>query len=168
WKAGAIDGSPERAATPFDLHMSGDWNGAAEIWRRLGCPYEMGMAMADGDTAAMFESIETFDRLGARPIASMVRALLRNQGVESIPRGPRTETRANPFNLTTRQIEVLALMGDGLSNAEIADRLFISKKTVEHHVSAVLAKLGTSTRAKAIAQAESLQLTKDGGGPPNL
>jgi DNA-binding CsgD family transcriptional regulator len=95
----------------------------------------------------------------------MTRSRLRDRGVEGIPRGPRPRTQANPFQLTDRQIEVLGLMGDGLSNGEIADHLFISKKTVEHHVSAVLAKLGTPTRAKAIAMAESLVDVQDGGRP---
>jgi DNA-binding CsgD family transcriptional regulator/tetratricopeptide (TPR) repeat protein len=165
WKAGAIDEPPERAAAPFDLHMKGDWEAAAEVWLEIGCPYERALALADGDTAAMLESIEIFDRLGARPAASMTRSRLRDRGVEGIPRGPRPRTQANPFQLTDRQIEVLGLMGDGLSNGEIADHLFISKKTVEHHVSAVLAKLGTPTRAKAIAMAESLVDVQDGGRP---
>lgn len=163
WKAGAIDGPPDRAAVPFDLHMRGDWEAAADLWNQIGCPYERGLALADGDTDAMLEAIEIFDRLGARPAASMTRSRLRDRGVEGIPRGPRAETQANPFSLTARQLEVLALMSAGLSNGEIADRLFISKKTVEHHVSAILAKLGTPTRAKAIARVESFELAQHGG-----
>jgi DNA-binding CsgD family transcriptional regulator/tetratricopeptide (TPR) repeat protein len=163
WKAGAISAAPDRAAAPFDLHMRGEWREAAEEWRRIGCPYEQALALAEGDTEAMLVSIEMFDRLGARPAATMTRSRLRERGVESIPRGPRPQTTANPFHLTARQMEVLTLIGDGLSNGEIADRLFISKKTVEHHVSAVLAKLGISTRAKAIARAESLRLAQHGG-----
>jgi DNA-binding NarL/FixJ family response regulator len=85
-------------------------------------------------------------------------------GVEHIPQGPRLETRSNPAGLTNRQVEVLGLMVEGLSNGEIADRLYITKKTTEHHVSAVMAKLGATTRAKAIARAESLHPAKDGGG----
>ena len=63
----------------------------------------------------------------------------------SVPRGPRESTRANPAGLTARQLEVLALLAAGLTNAEIADRLVVSPRTAEHHVAAVLAKLGAAT-----------------------
>ncbi len=164
WRAGAIDGPPDLAAEPFALHMEGKWREAADTWHEIGCPYEQGLALAEGDEEAMLEAITIFDSLGARPAARIVRFRLRKMGVEHIPQGPRSETRANPAGLTNRQVEVLGLMVEGLSNGEIADRLYISKKTTEHHVSAVLAKLGVSTRAKAIAHVESLQMTKDGGG----
>ncbi|HVR78982.1 MAG TPA: LuxR C-terminal-related transcriptional regulator [Acidimicrobiia bacterium] len=163
WKAGAIGGPPDAAAEPFALHMDGKWGDAADLWRDLGCPYEAALALAEGDEEAMLEAIRIFDGLGARPAARIVRSRLRAMGVAHIPQGPRSETRANPAGLTNRQMEVLGLMAEGLSNGEIADRLYISKKTTEHHVSAVLAKLGASTRAKAIARAESLHMTKDGG-----
>jgi DNA-binding CsgD family transcriptional regulator len=74
---------------------------------------------------------------------------MRRLGVRSIPVGPRPATRANEFGLTRREHEVLALVTEGLTNTEIAVRLYISAKTVDHHVSAVLAKLGVSTRAQA-------------------
>jgi DNA-binding CsgD family transcriptional regulator/tetratricopeptide (TPR) repeat protein len=164
WKAGAIDGSPEHAAEPYALHMDGKWREAADTWHEIGCPYEEGLALAEGDEEGMLEAIRILDGLGARPAARIVRSRLRAMGVAHIPQGPRSETRANPAGLTNRQVEVLGLMAQGLSNGEIADRLYISKKTTEHHVSAVLAKLGATTRAKAIARAESLHMTKDGGG----
>ena len=59
-----------------------------------------------------------------------------------MPHGPRAPTRANPAGLTARQLEVLSLLAAGLTNAEIADRLVVSPRTAEHHVAAVLAKLG--------------------------
>jgi DNA-binding NarL/FixJ family response regulator len=76
----------------------------------------------------------------------------------SVPRGPRPATRANPAGLTGRQLEVLALLSDGLSNAEIADRLVVSPRTAEHHVAAVLAKLGATTRWDAVRRAAELEL----------
>jgi len=164
WKAGAIDGPPDLAAEPFTLHMDGKWREAADTWHEIGCPYEEGLALAEGDEEAMLKAITIFDSLGARPAAGMIRIRLRKMGVEHIPQGPRLETRSNPAGLTNRQVEVLGLMVEGLSNGEIADRLYISKKTTEHHVSAVMAKLGAPTRAKAIARAESLLEPKDGGG----
>lgn len=157
WRIGAIDGPPDGAAEPFALQMIGDWKGAADHWRQLGCPYETGLALADGDADGLLESLEIFDYLGARPMADRVRSRLREMGVESIPRGPTRSTRANPAGLTDRQMEVLELIVEGLSNTEIAAHLFVSKKTVEHHVSAVYAKLGVDNRAKAIAAGIALK-----------
>ncbi len=152
WRAGAIPAPPDSAAEPFALHMNGEWRGAADAWNTLGCPYEEAMALAGGDEDGMLAALEIFDRLGARPAASRLRGRLRAVGVDVIPRGPRPSTRQHPAGLTKRQAEVFDLMVEGLSNGEIADRLFLSKKTVEHHVSAVMSKLGVSTRAKAIAR----------------
>jgi DNA-binding NarL/FixJ family response regulator len=75
------------------------------------------------------------------------------------PRGPQRWTRGNPAELTRREIEVLALVQQGLSNVEIAERLFLSTKTVHHHVSAILRKLGVSRRGQAAAEAARLGLT---------
>jgi len=75
-----------------------------------------------------------------------------------VPRGPREETRANPAGLTSRQLEVLELLAEGLTNAEIADRLVVSPRTAEHHVAAVLAKLGATTRREAVRRASELRL----------
>jgi DNA-binding NarL/FixJ family response regulator len=84
-----------------------------------------------------------------------VRRALRAMGVSGVPRGPRPATRANPAGLTARQVEVLRLVATGLTNAEIAERLFISAKTVDHHVSAILVKLGTATRREAAEKART-------------
>ena len=151
WKAGAIESPPEGAAEPFALQMSGKWQEAADLWREIGTPYEVGLCLSEGDAEAMKKALEVFDTLGARPMADKVRGRLREMGADSIPRGPSRATRENPAGLTNRQVEVLELISDGLSNTEIADRLFISKKTVEHHVSAIYSKLGVDTRTKAAA-----------------
>jgi DNA-binding CsgD family transcriptional regulator/tetratricopeptide (TPR) repeat protein len=151
WRLGAIQGPPEGAAVPFTLQMSGSWRQAADYWRDISCPYETALALADGHVDDLLEALEIFDHLGARPMADRVRARLRDMDVESIPRGPTRSTRANPAGLTDRQMEVLELIVEGLSNRDIAERLFVSRKTVEHHVSAVYAKLGVDNRAKAIA-----------------
>lgn len=156
WRAGAINEPPESAAEPYARQMRGDWSGSAAAWREIGCPYEEALALADGDETAQLAAVEILDDLGARPVAAWVRARLRDQGVTSIPRGERAATRAHPAGLTVRQADVLALVTEGLSNAEIADRLFISPKTVEHHVSAVFAKLGVDNRAQAIVKANDL------------
>ncbi|HEX5832696.1 MAG TPA: helix-turn-helix transcriptional regulator, partial [Pyrinomonadaceae bacterium] len=95
--------------------------------------------------------LEVLESLGANPAAEKVRQTLRAKGVRGIPRGPRPTTKDNPAGLTVRQAEVLALMVDGLSNAEIGKRLFISTRTVDHHVAAILAKLDARTRAEAVS-----------------
>jgi ATP/maltotriose-dependent transcriptional regulator MalT len=157
WRAGLIGYAPERAATPFALQIDGEWRAAAEAWHDIGCPYEEAMALADGDQSALLASLEILDGLEARPLASLVRRRLRERGVEHIPRGPRAATKADKAGLTSRQREVLELMARGLTNAEIAERLYLTKKTVEHHVSAILQKVGVDSRAKAVAA------VKDGG-----
>jgi DNA-binding CsgD family transcriptional regulator/tetratricopeptide (TPR) repeat protein len=151
WRAGDAVETNEKIAAPYALQMSGDWRAAAEAWREIGCPYEQAMALADGDEPARRTSLEILERLGAGPAAERLRQVLRAAGARGIPRGPRPSTKKNPAGLTSRQVEVLGLMADGLSNAEIADRLFISPKTVDHHVSAILAKLEARTRAEAVS-----------------
>lgn len=159
WRAGVVE-TVEKVAEPYALQMSGDWRGAAAAWKRIGCPYEEAMALADGDEAAKLSAVEILERLGAGPALERLRKSLREIGVRGIPRGPRPSTKENPAGLTNRQLEVLAFMAEGLSNAEIADRLFISAKTVDHHVSAILAKLDARTRAEAVAVALQSNLIK--------
>ena len=106
----------------------------------------------------MRNALALFERLGAQPAVALVRRRFQQQGIGGIPRGPRPSTRANQAGLTVRQLEVLELLAEGFSNAEIASRLFTSPKTVEHHVSAVLAKLGAHSRAQAISAAHHLEL----------
>jgi len=153
WRVGRIDSPPEGAAEPFALQIAGDWQSAAGVWEEIGCPYEVAMALADGPEEAKLGALEILDRLGARPMADRVRSQLRDLGLERVPRGPTKATLSNPAGLTSRQLEVLRLMAHGLSNTQIADELYVSKKTVEHHVSAVYSKLGVSSRSKAIRAA---------------
>jgi DNA-binding NarL/FixJ family response regulator len=114
------------------------------------------MALANGDEAAQRTALEIFVQLGAAPAAEIVRQKLRALGVRGVPRGPRPATKQNPAGLTARQLEVLVLMAEGLQNAEIASRLSTSTKTVDHHVSAVLAKLDARSRGEAVILATQL------------
>ena len=132
------------------------WRDSAEEWRRIGCPYERAEALADGDEAAMRESVAIMTRLGAEPAADRIREKMRRAGVKRVPARPRASTREAPAQLTRRQLEVLALLERGLSNAEIAQSLFISEKTAIHHVSAILQKLGVGTRGEAAAAARQM------------
>ena len=96
-----------------------------------------------------------------RPAAVVARRL-RERGAANLPRGPRAATRKNPALLTARELEVLELVADGLRNRDIAERLFLAPKTVDHHVSAILRKLGAATRGKAAARAVQLGLAHPG------
>ena len=139
-----------KVAQPYRLLLDGDPAGAAQAWTRLGCTYDAAMALADApDAGALREALGILTSLGARPAARMIRQRLRSLGVRSIPVGPRTATRAHPLGLTRREREILDLICAEHTNAEISAKLSISAKTVGHHVSAILAKLGVPTRAAA-------------------
>jgi DNA-binding CsgD family transcriptional regulator len=144
-------------AGPYRLQVAGDGQEAARLWASLGCPYEAALALHDtGQEAALRQALKIFTGLGAPAAAQLTRHKMRRLGVRSIPAGPRTATRSDPLGLTRREREVLDLISAGHSNAEIAAKLFLSAKTVDHHVSAVLAKLGTPTREAAAAHAARL------------
>jgi DNA-binding CsgD family transcriptional regulator len=148
-----------RVAEPYALQLAGDWKRAAERWRQLGCPYEAALALADADDEDVLRrALDDFRSLGARPAAEIVARRLRERGARGVSRGPRASTRENPGNLTARELEVLALVAQGLRNAEIAERLFLSGKTVDHHVSAILRKLDARSRGEASARAVQLGL----------
>ncbi len=166
WKSGRLATAPALAAEPYRLHIGGQWELAADRWAALGCPYQAAWAWADGDEeAALRRALAAFRHLGARRAADRVSARLRSLGVRGIPRGRRASTRANPANLSRREIEVLTLVADGLHDAEIATRLVISEHTVHHHVAAILRKLGTATRGGAAAEAVRLGVVSQHGQP---
>ncbi|TWJ22936.1 ATP-binding protein [Micromonospora endolithica] len=152
WRAGGLGAAPAGVAEPYRLLIDGDWRQAAEEWRARGCPYLAAEALSCGDADAAGEALAVFDAFGAVVPARRLRADLRRRGLR-VPRGPRPSTAADPTGLTTRQLEVLRLLTDGLSNAQIAERLTVSAKTVDHHVSAVLGKLGVASRGRAVAAA---------------
>jgi DNA-binding CsgD family transcriptional regulator/tetratricopeptide (TPR) repeat protein len=168
WKAGLRDELPARAlAEPYRLAMAGDAEGAARVWRELGCPYEAALAAIDGDDeGAIRLGIDELHALGARPAAAIAARRLRERGVRGIPRGPRPATRENAAGLTARELEVLAMVSTGLRNAQIAERLVLSEKTVDHHVSAILRKLAVHNRLEASAEAARLGLVSIGDPTP--
>jgi DNA-binding CsgD family transcriptional regulator len=160
-KAGqpAETGKPAEAGSdhPYAWQAAGRWREAAELWQAAGCPYEHAAALAESpEPGDLLASLEILDELGATPLATLVRGRLRALGTTRIPRGPRGETRVNPAGLTTRQVEVLRLLGMGYTNAQIASQLVVSVRTVDSHVAAVLAKLGAASRREAAARAAEL------------
>ncbi len=160
WRAGLLDQPPPAAAEPYGLQILGEWRRASELWQAIGCPYEAAMALSDADDEdALRNALAALHGLGALPAAAIVARRLRERGARGLPRGPRSSTRQNPANLTARELDVLALVAEGLRNAQIAERLFVSEKTVGHHVSAVLRKLAVSTRGEASAEAVRLGLS---------
>jgi DNA-binding CsgD family transcriptional regulator/tetratricopeptide (TPR) repeat protein len=164
WRAGLLHEAPTAAAEPYAQQIAGNWRRAAELWRELGCPYEAALALADGDDEdALRTALEELQLLGASPAAAIVARGLRERGASGLPRGPRRATLQNPAALTPRELEVLALVAEGLRNAQIAERLYLSRRTVDHHVSAILRKLDVPTRGQASAEAVRLGLAGQDG-----
>lgn len=145
------DGDPPtvRMTHVHAAEQDGDWETAARQWSRLSCPYDAAVAKLAGSPDAVLQAVDTFEELGARPAAAIGRARLRAQGVRGYRAGPRSRTRANPYQLTPRQLEILELVREGLTTAQIAARLHISPKTADHHISAVLTKMNVRSRADA-------------------
>jgi DNA-binding CsgD family transcriptional regulator/tetratricopeptide (TPR) repeat protein len=155
-RAGVVSQIPDDIAEPYRLLLVGDWRAAADTWGTIGMPYEQALALAEGSDAALREALAILDRLGAGPLAAIVRRRLRERGVRGIPRGPNESTRANPAGLTAKEAGVLALLAQGCTNTQLARKLHRSPKTIEHHVSAILEKLGVHSRTEAVAAAFEL------------
>jgi DNA-binding CsgD family transcriptional regulator len=163
WKAGRTDCHGAEAAEPYALQMAGDWRRAAAQWDDLRCPYEAALALSEGDDEqALRRALDELYRLGARPAATMVARRLREGGARDVPRGPRRSTRRNAALLTSRELDVLRHVSDGLRNGDIAQRLFVSPRTVDHHVSSILRKLNVTSRGAATAEASRRGLLEDG------
>ena len=147
-------GCPE----PYASALRGDWRSAAQAWLSHGDPYEHAIELAEsGQVEPTLKALTTLDGLGAKPAVAIVRRRLRNLGVTRLPRRPQPGTLTNPAGLTDRQLEILRLVATGLSNAEIAERLVLSPRTVDHHVSAILQKLGVPTRRDAAVRAAEFE-----------
>ncbi len=132
--------------------MSGAPAEAAAIWERRGLPYEQALALGHGGEPDQIEAVRILDDLGATATARRVRAILSDRGTK-LPRGRSRAARSHPAGLTARQAEVLELLAEDLTNAEIADRLFVSHRTVENHVAAILMKLDAPSRQAAVVAA---------------
>ena len=164
WRAGEQVEPGVQIAQPFRLQMQGECAEAARLWAARGCRYEEADALADSrNEADRRRALEIFDQLGAKPMARRLRRQLQSEGVRGLKRGANRATRSNPAGLTTRELEVLALLASDLSNAAIARKLFLSEKTVGHHASAVLSKLGIGSRREVGSAARKLGIEIDVG-----
>ncbi len=159
WRAGIVEEVPVGAAEPYALSIRGEWRRAAESWTELGCPYEAALAFGDADEEDLLRrGLDGLQQLGASAAAAILARRLRERGVRGLPRGPRATTQQNPAGITRRELEVLSLLAQGFRNAHIAERLVVSHKTIDHHVSAILRKLGARTRGEAVAKATQIGL----------
>jgi DNA-binding CsgD family transcriptional regulator/tetratricopeptide (TPR) repeat protein len=165
WRAG-MQAPRDGAAEPYAQEIGGHWEVAARYWEQRGCPYEAALARAGADDEqALRDALAALLSLGAAATARIVARRLRELGVRDLPRGPRASTRSNSAHLTARELEVLELIVQGLRNADIATHLYLSPKTVDHHISAILAKLHVHSRAEAIAYGLSQSLVHADASP---
>jgi DNA-binding CsgD family transcriptional regulator/tetratricopeptide (TPR) repeat protein len=161
--AGVQAHADPRGSAPYAAMLRGDWAAAAAAFGEAGWLFERGLFLSLlDDERPLREALAVGRELRAEPLARRVRRRLRELGL-TVPRGPRAATRQNPAGLTARQLEVLALVAGGLTNAEIAERLVVSERTAEHHVSAVLAKLGVASRRDAARRAVELGVRSRSG-----
>lgn len=133
---------------------------SAEAWEKLGAPYEQALMLFECDEESKKRALSIMLGLGAEATAQKLKQQMRESGMKSIPRGMRKSTQSNPANLTQREIDIVVLLKDGLQNKEIADKLYISPKTVDHHISSILFKLDVNSRSKAAQEASRLGIIK--------
>jgi DNA-binding CsgD family transcriptional regulator len=144
-------------APPYAAMYARDWLAAADGFGAIGWSYDRALMLSLlEDEAALVEALDIARTLGAKPLTRRVMGRLRSLGLR-VPAGRRETTRANPAGLTARQLDVLKLLVEGLTNAQIAETLVVSPRTAEHHVAAVLTKLGASTRKEAALRAAELR-----------
>jgi DNA-binding CsgD family transcriptional regulator len=133
---------------------------AAALWKKSGFPYYEALALFEGNEDNKKEAIGIIQKLGADAIYEKMKFEMRALGIKNIPRGVRKSTKSNPANLTDRELEIIQLLQDGLQNKEIAAKLFISAKTVGHHISSIFFKLDVNSRRKAVQEASRLEIIK--------
>jgi len=126
---------------------------AASFWEKTGCPYEQALVLFEGKEDDKRKALKIIQDLDANAVYEKMKQEMRNSGIKNIPRGIRKSTRSNAAFLTYREMDVLRLLKEDMQNKEIAAQLYISVKTVDHHISSILFKLNASSRSKAVSEA---------------
>jgi DNA-binding CsgD family transcriptional regulator/tetratricopeptide (TPR) repeat protein len=161
WRAGVAAGDPVTLREPYRTLASGDRSTAARWWQDRGQPYQAALVwVGSGDAESLRDSLEVLRDLGARPAMAIVARELRELGEVDLPRQSSAPIAAYPSGLTAREVDVLRLLVTGLRNSEIAAQLVLSPRTVDHHVSALMRKLGVQSRGGAIAAGVRLGLVE--------
>lgn len=164
WRIDASQNDATGCAGPAVEALAGRPAAAATKWCDMGCRYLRAMYLADSpEETDLRAALTVAEGLGAVPLAGIIRRRLRAAGARGVTRGAQERHRHNPHGLTTRELGVLAQLMEGLRNADIAQRLFVSEKTVDHHVSSILGKLGVRSRGEAAAMANRLGLMETVG-----
>ena len=150
--------APDESGSPYGLALSGRWTQAAEEWTRKELPLRRRSRSQTGEVEALRHAHAELQRLGGRSLATVVARELRGLGVRDLPRGPRATTKGERGGAHAARARVLALIAEGLRNSDVAERLVVSRRTVDHHVSAILRKLQAGSRGEAVAIAQRLGL----------
>ena len=145
---------------PYKELKEGNSSAAVIFWEQLGCQYEKAFALSDGEEDDKRKALIIFEDLGADEVCQKIKMEMRAGGIKKIPRGLRESTKANPAGLTNRELDIIQLMQKAIQNKEIASTLFISPKTVDHHISSILFKLDVNSRSKAVTEAVRLGILK--------
>jgi len=158
---------PAGLPQPCLLELHGDTAGAAAAWAAIGCRHAQALVLVAAPEGGLQseqvqQGLALLAELGAQGTMRALRPRLAAAGQRLLPRGPNQRTRADPLGLTARERQILDLIGEGLANRQIAERLSRSERTVEHHVAALLAKLGVGNRDEALRRAR----TADAGASP--
>jgi DNA-binding CsgD family transcriptional regulator/Tfp pilus assembly protein PilF len=144
----------------YEINSVTKAHNAAALWAKSGCPYQEALCLFAGKDDDKRKAITLVHELGANAVYEKMKSEMRGFGIKNIPRGIRKTTQSNPALLTQRELDVLQLLNEGLQNKEIAARLFISAKTVDHHISSILYKLEVNSRTKAVHEAIRLEIIK--------
>lgn len=162
WMAKSLRKMPASniTALKYDTSSKEKIRKAAAFWEKAGCPYEQALVLSEGQEEDKKKAIAIILELDATAVAEKMKQEMRNLGIKNIPRGIRSSTRSNAAFLTAREMDILQLLKGELPNREIAAQLYISPKTVDHHISSILFKLDADSRSKAVTEAVRMGILK--------